>query len=119
MPTNEIIERIYANDSMIPHPATIVHKEVYNKYGGFDTNFRLAADMDWFHRVYRIGVKFLCPGVIITNMSMGGLTFHHGYLMGMKEIWRFKIKKHHNPLKAIEGIVKWHIRKLFKLIRNR
>jgi glycosyltransferase len=58
---------------MPPHPTFFVKREVYEKYGGFDTNFRIAADYDTVLRflgVQKITIAYL-PEVII-KMRLGG-----------------------------------------------
>jgi glycosyltransferase len=58
---------------MPPHPTFFVKREVYEKYGGFDTNFRIAADYDTILRflgVQKISTAYL-PEVLI-KMRLGG-----------------------------------------------
>ncbi len=58
---------------MPPHPTFFVKKEIYNKYGLFDTNFRIAADYDMILRFlgkYKISAAYL-PEVMI-KMRIGG-----------------------------------------------
>jgi glycosyltransferase len=61
------------NGWMPPHPTFFVKREVYEKYGGFDTNFRIAADYDTVLRflgVQKITTTYL-PEVLI-KMRLGG-----------------------------------------------
>ena len=58
---------------MPPHPTFLVKKEIYNKFGIFDSNFRIAADYDIILRFlgkYRISSSYL-PKVMI-KMRIGG-----------------------------------------------
>jgi len=58
---------------MPPHPTFFVKKEVYNKYGNFDTSFKIAADYDLILRflgVNKISTIYLPK--IITKMRVGG-----------------------------------------------
>ncbi len=61
------------NGWMPPHPSFYVKREVYQKYGGFDTSFRIAADYDSILRFlgkYRISTAYL-PEVLV-KMRVGG-----------------------------------------------
>ena len=61
------------NGWMPPHPTFFVKKEVYDKHGGFDTSFRIAADYDTVLRflgVEKISIAYL-PEVLI-KMRLGG-----------------------------------------------
>lgn len=58
---------------MPPHPTFLVKKEIYNKFGSFDSNFRIAADYDIILRFlgkHRISSSYL-PKVMI-KMRIGG-----------------------------------------------
>lgn len=41
-----------------PHPTVFVRKEIYQKYGVFDENYRMAADYELMLRLYSSGVEF-------------------------------------------------------------
>jgi len=58
---------------MPPHPTFFVKKEIYEKFGLFDTNFKIAADYDIILRFlgkYQISTSYL-PKVMI-KMRIGG-----------------------------------------------
>lgn len=59
----------------INHPATFVHKTVYEKVGLFDTKYKLSADYDLIFRAYLANVKFLFTDKIIVNMRNSGATY--------------------------------------------
>ena len=58
----------------ICHPATIVHRGVYNKIGLYDDRYYISADVDFCIRCYREKVSVLFPSLIITNMTDGGIS---------------------------------------------
>lgn len=58
----------------LPHPATVVPKKVYEKYGYYNENFEIMADIDWFRRMYEAKVNVLFIDTIITNMCYGGIS---------------------------------------------
>lgn len=59
---------------VIPHPATFVRKEVYDKYGGYDTQYPISADYDLMLRLYCGGVRFGHIDEILTYFRVGGLS---------------------------------------------
>ena len=61
------------NGWMPPHPTFFVKRDIYEKYGNFDTDFRIAADYDLMMRMlgkYKISTVYLPE--IITRMRVGG-----------------------------------------------
>jgi len=79
---------------MPPHPTFFIKKEIYNKFGMFDTNFRIAADYDIILRFlgkYKITTTYL-PEVMI-KMRVGGESNK-----SIKNI----IKKMHEDVKALK-----------------
>ncbi len=58
-----------------PHPTFYVRKYVYNKYGFFDTSYRLAADYELMVRFltfYKINVRYI--PIVAVKMRLGGVT---------------------------------------------
>jgi len=62
----------------LSHPTVFVKKEVYEKYGIFDTQYKIAADYDFLLRIYRQGVIMKeCPG-ILAYFRMDGFSARNG-----------------------------------------
>ncbi len=57
------------------HPATFVHKTIYEVVGNFDTKYKLSADYDFIFRAYNAGAKFLFTDKVIVNMRNTGSTY--------------------------------------------
>jgi hypothetical protein len=58
----------------VHHPACLVRVELFTRFGGFDTSYRIFADYDWFGRVGRGGIALrYCPQVL-TNFQVGGVS---------------------------------------------
>jgi len=58
---------------MPPHPTFFVKKDIYNKYGAFDLNFKTSADYELMLRLlYRYKVKAGYLPEYIIKMRMGG-----------------------------------------------
>ena len=50
--------KAYEKDDIgVTHPATLVPKSIYDKFGAFDIRYKLSGDVDWFHRVCAAGCK--------------------------------------------------------------
>jgi glycosyltransferase len=66
-------EELFRRGWMPPHPTFFVKKEVYDKYGCFNTDFRIAADYELMLRLLKknkVSTHYI-PGVMI-KMRVGG-----------------------------------------------
>jgi len=78
------------------HPATFVHRRVYDTIGMFDTDYKLSADYDLIYRAYNAGVNFLFTDEILVNMRNTGATHQTKNLfITAKEDFRIR-KKNQN-----------------------
>ena len=63
------------NGWMPPHPTLFLKKEVFEKHGLYDINFKIAADYDFILRIFKDeSLKFEYLPMVITNMSIGGVS---------------------------------------------
>lgn len=63
----------------IAHPASIVKKSAYEKWGKYDPDFYIAGDMDWFLTAKENDAIIVFPEVELTNWSEGGISFKKQY----------------------------------------
>lgn len=56
------------------HPATFVSRELFDRFGGFDTRYKIAADYEWMLRIYDGGIKVLRVNTVFTNFSSEGVS---------------------------------------------
>lgn len=68
----------------VSHPASFVRRSVYQNYGGFKLDYKVAMDYDLFLRFFHKGVKFKKLDAIITNMRRGGISDRR-WLLGIQE----------------------------------
>lgn len=75
----EILTRVEKpNLNMMPqtmgvfHPATFTKKDVFERFGGYDLRFKLAADYHWFLRAYLEKVQFEYLDEVLVKFSVGG-----------------------------------------------
>ena len=55
------------------HPAIFLRKRVYDRFGSFDLQFRIAADYELMLRVvFRHGIEARCLPRVLVNMAPGG-----------------------------------------------
>jgi glycosyltransferase involved in cell wall biosynthesis len=54
------------------HQAMFVHREVYERLGGYDLRYRLAADFDFLVRALREGIPFVRLGRFVVNFRDTG-----------------------------------------------
>lgn len=77
-------------DIGVRHPATFVGREVYNKIGGFDEQFKVMADADFIIRCAKSGISFVFLNKILANMSDGGISNN---VWNNINVFRSEIKK--------------------------
>lgn len=90
-PDNRIV-RLLSNKELSPmwysmavfHPATFIRKEVYDRYGLFDEQYKIAADYELLLRFYSNGVEFCSDDNIIVNFTTGGIS-SSSYMLCSKE----------------------------------
>lgn len=73
-----------------PHPTLYLSKNVYNKYGYFDTKYRIAADYDFMLRIMKNNVSLIYCNDIFTIMRSGGVSTNglKGYIKNFNESYR-------------------------------
>ncbi len=60
---------------MPPHPTFFVRKEVYEKFGGFNTELKLSADYELMLRlIHKNNIKLAYLPQVIVKMRMGGVS---------------------------------------------
>lgn len=71
------IQRIHYNflsEKMIPHPTTFINRNVYINEGGYNTDYRYAADYDYVLKLKQKGYRFSFVNDILANYREGGAT---------------------------------------------
>lgn len=73
--SSEKSKKYYKIDSTcVVHPATLVPKQTYDRFGLYDDRFAILADCDFFHRLLESGQKIIFVDRILTNMSNAGIS---------------------------------------------
>ena len=71
-----------------PHPASVIKKEIYDIYGNYDKNFKIAGDFDLFLRFIKIyKLKFKNYELNTIKMKTGGASGRNllSYYVSLKE----------------------------------
>ena len=77
-----------------PHPTLYLKKEVYNKYGLYNQNYKIAADYDFMLRIMKANVNLKYINDYLVYMRGGGVSTN-----GLKGYWK-SFKESLNVLKS-------------------
>lgn len=82
---------------MPAHPTLFLKREVYQKCGQFDLNYKIAADYDFIQRIFKEeSLKFAYLPIITTKMKIGGASNKNLKNIRCKMIEDYRIiKKNH------------------------
>lgn len=84
------LSHLWYMTGIVLHPTVFVKREIYEKYGVFNTDYRIAADYDLLLRFYANGVRFKYIDELISNFRTGG-TSSDNYLEGNEEARRISL----------------------------
>lgn len=80
----------FLDKAMINHPTCFVDREVYEKFGNYDTEYQSAADYEFVLRCWKSNkVKFYPIYKIQTNFRLGGMS---SSVKSLEETVRIKLK---------------------------
>jgi len=57
----------------LPHPGCFFRRSLYQRLGGYDTRYRIAADYDFIWRCRQAGIQWQMLASPLVNMEAGGL----------------------------------------------
>lgn len=84
-----------------PHPTLYLKKEIYNKYGNYNLDYKIAADLDFMYRILNNKVRLKYVDTCFVKMRTGGASTNglKGYYKNFKESYRvLKANKRKFPL---------------------
>ena len=73
------------------HPTLFVPRKVYDRIGGFQPHYRIAADYDFILRCYQANYRFVYLNEVIANMRTDGESNTH-QLEGYQEVLQIALK---------------------------
>lgn len=58
----------------VPHPSSFIKRDIYNKFGGYDEKYKIAADYALLSKLYYEKCTFYYVPTIVTVFSEGGIS---------------------------------------------
>ena len=105
------LQKNYLLKKMLPHQATFFRRDIFDKYGFFDTSYRIAGDYEMFSRLiqkYKVSYSHV-PG-IIANFDETGISSNDNFrYLRKKENHRVRWKyfpRYRFTLKSIRQMVR-------------
>lgn len=101
----------------INHPTTFITKATYEKFGLFETHYRICGDYDLIFRLYHSPlVKFKFTDAILANMRLGGISEQLSSV-GIRCREHFQIRKSQLPAwKNFYLSASWYIKTFTKFL---
>lgn len=97
---------------MPPHPTFYVRRSVYERLGGFDTRYRIAADYDSVLRFLAIGkVRTIYIPEVLVRMRAGGISNRSVSMVIRKSLEDFEILRR-NKVGGVVSLLQKNFRKL-------
>jgi len=118
--SNSYTKGLFKKGWVPPHPTLYVRREVYQKYGGFDLSYRIAADFELMLRLiaaHRIKTEYI-PHVMV-KMRLGGTTNRNlkNILLQNLEIRR-ALRSHNMSSSLISFIAHKGLSRFFQFIQR-
>jgi glycosyltransferase involved in cell wall biosynthesis len=123
---NEEIGRYYSGKNfnfdigiMPPHPAVFINKNCYEKFGYFNTDYKIASDYDLLFRFIELNnVKYMYSKDIVVHMMPGGVSNKNIFssIKLNKEI--YQIHESHNQPISVFSLFKKIPRRISELVRQ-
>lgn len=84
----------------IPHSSVFMRRWVYDRYGGFDKNFKTAMDYELLLRITRRGVRGVYIPSLMSAMNLGGVS-DRNYSHGYREVMQASVRYGYGKLPAL------------------
>ena len=97
------------------HPTVFVRRDVFEKYGPFDLSFPICADLAFFLRAGRAGVRFAHLDEPLTDFALGGISTKRRKATA-QEVRRILIGNGYNRLFADSWYLAMRLRALAALL---
>lgn len=111
------------------HQSSFVKKELFNKIGGFNTKYKIAADWEFFVRAYINNATFIYINKIIAVFNAGGLSsnnYSYENHLIRKKYKFFKVVDYYYLCEVLKSNIKnlfkyrlWRLYRLLKKLRYR
>jgi glycosyltransferase involved in cell wall biosynthesis len=90
---------------MPPHPTVYVRREIYERLGGFDLSYRIAADYDCMLRFLAAGIRSVYIPHLMVRMRVGGVSNRSlgNLFLKSREDYAVLHKNGFEPIRALLG----------------
>jgi glycosyltransferase len=103
---------------MPPHPTLFLKKTIYDELGGFNTQFKIAADYDFILKLFtRKEYKVYYLNIFITHMRVGGVSNKSVFSILLKSFEDIKIVRKQKQMNILTVLFK-NTRKISQFIRR-
>jgi glycosyltransferase involved in cell wall biosynthesis len=73
-------------ENCIAHQATLVHRSMFERHGGFSLDYRIMGDYEYWIRLLRAGATFHFDDLVVAEFSTGGVSSRReNYLAAQRE----------------------------------
>ena len=98
------IRDAFRHRMVIPHPAVLCHRTLFEEHGMFDESFRISGDYEWLLRELKEGEAFFVEGPVVVGMQAGGMSSQaHRGVQIFSETQRAQAKHGLKPNPAIRA----------------
>ena len=80
------------HECILRHPATLFRRSLFEQYGGYDINYKCAADREIFLRFYTNGAKFQIERIPMVLFEMNGMSIADPTEKAIPEDYRLSIQ---------------------------
>lgn len=97
------------------HQAVFAQRALFDRFGGFDTGYRMAADFDWLARVIRARVPVAHTELLIADFSAGG-AHQQAAALTRREVMAIRQRQTQPLERALEHAWSWVRHKSRRLV---
>jgi len=105
----------------IPHPSTLIKRDLFMIYGLYDESYKIAGDYEFFIRILKEKVKYVIIPLVLSVFNNQGISSTNQANLERIEVQKLYFKKRYFFYKKLgfEKILKFSIRrKIFFLIKR-
>lgn len=100
----------YHFKTIIPHQGAFVHRRVYEKIGGYNTDFKIAMDYDFFYRAFKAKCSVSLQKDFVSVMGDSGISNNKNFL-------KKRLDEEYKVQKMNEDKMLWKIaQKIFRFL---
>lgn len=82
----------------IPHPATLIRRDLFRRFGGYDERYLIAMDYEWWLRVLSDEVKVEVTDITLAIFAAGGISQRPEMRSRLIQEWDDIIRRHFGRL---------------------